>query len=65
MNISNYVFVCSVHFVKCDVTLRYDWMKMWDEAEHALGGKIEILCNNAGVPPRVCCFLKLLFKVKM
>ena len=21
-----------------------------------MGGKIEILCNNAGVPPRVCIF---------
>ena len=47
------MFDCSVIFVKCDVTLKDDWMKMWDEAEHGLGGKIEILCNNAGVPPRV------------
>ena len=28
-------------------------MNMWDQAEHALGGKIEILCNNAGVPAMV------------
>ena len=40
-------------FLKCDVTLNEDWMNMWDQAEHALGGKIEILCNNAGVPAKV------------
>ena len=43
----------SIHFTKCDVTSKDDWAKMWDEAEEVLGGKIEILCNNAGVPPRV------------
>ena len=43
----------SVHFTKLDVTVKEDWVKAWDEAEEFLGGKIEILCNNAGVPPRV------------
>ena len=28
-------------------------MRLWNKAEEALGGKIEILCNNAGVPPTV------------
>ena len=39
-----------VHFAKCNVTIKHDWVKLWDEAEQVLGGKIEILCNNAGVP---------------
>ena len=42
-----------VCFVKCDVTSKYDWSEMWTQAETVLGGKIEILCNNAGVPPSV------------
>ena len=42
-----------VCFIKCDVTSKYDWSEMWDQAENVLGGKIEILCNNAGVPPSV------------
>jgi len=42
----------SIHFTICDVTSKDNWAKMWDEAEEVLGGKIEILCNNAGVPPR-------------
>ena len=46
---SNNIF-CSVHFVECDVIIKDEWVKMWDEAEEVLGGKIEILCNNAGVP---------------
>ena len=46
----------SVHFAKCDVSSKDDWKRTWDEAEEVLGGKIEILCNNAGVPPRVRCF---------
>ena len=47
-------FLCvRVHFVNCDVTSKDNWVKAWDEAEERLGGKIEILCNNAGVPPRV------------
>ena len=47
------IFACSIIFVKCDVTVKDDWKNMWEEAEHSLKGKIEILCNNAGVPPRV------------
>ena len=46
----------SIHFTKLDVTQREDWVRAWNEAEEILGGKIEILCNNAGVPPRVCIF---------
>ena len=42
-----------VNFVNCDVTSKDNWKRAWDEAEEILGGKIEILCNNAGVPPRV------------
>ena len=45
-----YNIICSVHFVECDVIIKDEWVKMWDEAEEVLGGKIEILCNNAGVP---------------
>ena len=45
--------IFSIHFTICDVTSKDNWAKMWDEAEDVLGGKIEILCNNAGVPPRV------------
>ncbi len=43
----------SIHFVKCDVSSKDEWRSLWDEAESLLGGKIDILCNNAGVPPRV------------
>ena len=43
----------SIHFTKLDVTVKEDWVRAWNEAEEFLGGKIEILCNNAGVPPRV------------
>ena len=47
----------SIHFTKLDVTVKEDWVKAWNEAEDFLGGKIEILCNNAGVPPRVSSFI--------
>ena len=47
------IFAYSIIFVKCDVTVKDDWKNMWEEAEHSLKGKIEILCNNAGVPPKV------------
>jgi hypothetical protein len=30
-----------------------DWTKLWDEAERNLGGKIELLLNNAGINPTV------------
>ena len=39
--------------MSCDVTSKEDWKNAWNEAEDALGGKIDILCNNAGVPPSV------------
>ena len=39
--------------MSCNVTSKEDWKKAWNEAEDVLGGKIEILCNNAGVPPGV------------
>ena len=42
-----------VNFVNCDVTSKTNWEEAWNEAEKILGGKVEILCNNAGVPPRV------------
>ena len=42
-----------VCFVKCDVTSKFDWSEMWTQVESSLGGKIEILCNNAGVPASV------------
>ena len=48
-----------VCFVKCDVTSKYDWSEMWSQAEAILGGKIEILCNNAGVTPSVSLVLKV------
>ena len=53
----------SVHFTKLDVTVKEDWVKAWDEAEELLGGKIEILCNNAGVPPRVSDDNEMGFKI--
>ena len=43
----------SIHFTKLDVTIKEDWIRAWDEAEDVLGGKIEILCNNAGITPGV------------
>ena len=52
-NFCSMIFACSIIFVKCDVTVKDDWKNMWEEAEHSLEGKIEILCNNAGVPPKV------------
>ena len=39
--------------MNCDVTSKENWKSAWNEAEDVLGGKIEILCNNAGVPPNV------------
>ena len=56
----NIIYDIRVHFVKCDVSSKDDWKRTWDEAEEVLGGKIEILCNNAGVPPRVCSFIHLM-----
>jgi NAD(P)-dependent dehydrogenase (short-subunit alcohol dehydrogenase family) len=38
-----------VCFVKCNVASKEEWYSLWDEAEKQLEGKIEILCNNAGV----------------
>ena len=42
-------------FIRCDVSLREEWPKLWDAAEAKLGGskKVELLCNNAGVPPQI------------
>ena len=45
------MYFSSVHFVKCDVTMKDEWVIMWDEAEKVLGGKIEILCNFSVVVP--------------
>jgi NAD(P)-dependent dehydrogenase (short-subunit alcohol dehydrogenase family) len=42
-----------VCFVKCNVASKEEWYNLWDEAEKQLEGKIEILCNNAGVSPTV------------
>ena len=47
----------SIHFTKLNVTVREDWVKAWNEAEEVFGDKIEILCNNAGVPHSVCIFI--------
>lgn len=41
----------SVFFVKCNVAIPEDWTRLWDAAENALGGKIELLLNNAGINP--------------
>ena len=59
--VSNFCY--SIHFTKLDVTIKEDWVRAWDEAEDVLGGKIEILCNNAGVPPRVCSFNSMLEEI--
>ena len=42
-----------VCFVKCDVSVKEDWQKLWDTAEKMLEGPIEVLVNNAGVHPGV------------
>ena len=43
----------SVCFVKCNVTVPEDWTNLWDSAEKVLGGKVDILLNNAGINPTV------------
>ena len=43
----------SICFIKCDVSVKDDWNKLWDSAEKILGGKIDILINNAGLSPIV------------
>ena len=43
----------SICFIKCDVSVKDDWNKLWDSAEKNLGGKIDILINNAGLSPIV------------
>ena len=45
-----------VCFVKCDVTCAKDWEHLWGKAEELLGGTIDILCNNAGVPWQISCY---------
>jgi hypothetical protein len=35
------------------VAIPEDWTRLWDAAENALGGKIELLLNNAGINPLV------------
>ncbi len=42
----------SLCFVRCNVAERESWISMWDEAEQTLGGRIDLLCNNAGVGPK-------------
>ena len=42
-----------VCFVKCDVSNKEDWPKLWNLAENILEGPIEILINNAGLNPSV------------
>jgi NAD(P)-dependent dehydrogenase (short-subunit alcohol dehydrogenase family) len=42
-----------VCFVKCDVSSKADWDKLWASAERELEGKIELICNNAGVAATV------------
>ena len=42
-----------VCFVKCNVSKKEDWPKLWDTAEILLEGPIEILINNAGLNPSV------------
>ena len=42
-----------VCFVKCDVTIKEDWLMLWDSAEKLLNGPIDILINNAGIFPAV------------
>ena len=53
-----------VCFVKCNVSKKEDWPKLWDTAEILLKGPIEILINNAGLNPSVSvpriCKLSLL-----
>ena len=38
-----------VCFVKCDITKKEDWSKLWESAEKSLKGPIDILINNAGL----------------
>ena len=48
-----------VCFVKCDVSNKEDWPKLWNSAEIFLKGPIEILVNNAGLNPSVSLRLRL------
>jgi len=39
----------SVGFGEHDVTKEDDWKRVWDEAEKFFEGRVEALCNNAGI----------------
>ena len=43
----------SICFIKCDVSVKDDWTELWNSAEQILGGKIDVLINNAGLSPIV------------
>ena len=47
-----------VCFFKADVISKEDWAMLWDFTEITLGGKVEILINNAGLTPFVRSALK-------
>ena len=53
----------AVCFVKCDVSNKEDWPKLWNSAEIFLKGPIEILVNNAGLNPSVSFTLKSVFVI--
>ena len=36
---------------RCDVSNENDWEATWSHTEEKLGGKVQILVNNAGVNP--------------
>ena len=52
-----------VCFFKADVTSKEDWAMLWDFAEETLGGKVEVLINNAGLSPFVRFACKISKKI--
>ena len=51
----------SICFIKCDVSVKDDWTELWNSAEQILGGKIDVLINNAGLSPIVSSMIHLMF----
>ena len=39
----------NVGFGEQDVTKQEEWREVWEKAEKFFGGRVEVLCNNAGI----------------
>ena len=37
--------------LRCNVSKQSDWESTWSHVEEKLGGRVQILVNNAGVSP--------------